>query len=93
MSRAAAPQPSPPAPPPLQAAPPPPPAVPPPSAPGTRWLVRVVGLGLLVGALVPFWQSLQALDHRDYVSSLLAGFVGWFVAQAGIELVRPESAE
>ena len=58
-----------------------------------RYLLRFVGLGLVVLAAVPFWESLRALDRRDYVSSLLAGFVGWFIVQAGIELVRPESAE
>lgn len=44
-------------------------------------------------ALVPYWQSLRALDQRDYVSALLAAFVGWFISHAGLELVRPESAE
>jgi hypothetical protein len=58
-----------------------------------RWCVRVVGLALVVGALVPYWQALRALDQRDYVSALLAGFVGWFVSHAGLELVRPETAE
>ena len=58
-----------------------------------RWSVRVVGLGLMVCALVPYWQALRALDHRDYVSALLAGFVGWFISHAGVELVRPESTE
>jgi hypothetical protein len=58
-----------------------------------RWCVRGVGLALVVCALVPYWQALRALDQRDYVSALLAGFVGWFVSHAGLELVRPESAE
>ena len=58
-----------------------------------RWVVRVVGLALMVCALVPYWQALRSLDQRDYVSALLAGFVGWFVSHAGLELVRPESAE
>lgn len=58
-----------------------------------RWCVRGVGLALVVGALVPYWQALRALDQRDYVSALLAGFVGWFVSHAGLELVRPETAE
>ncbi len=58
-----------------------------------RWCVRGVGLALVVVALVPYWQALRALDQRDYVSALLAGFVGWFISHAGIELVRPESAE
>lgn len=58
-----------------------------------RWCVRGVGLALVVVALVPYWQALRALDQRDYVSALLAGFVGWFVSHAGLELVRPETAE
>ena len=58
-----------------------------------RWALRVVGLGLLIGSLYPFWESLRALDRRDYISSLLAGFVGWFITQGGVELVRHESAE
>ncbi|MBI5513882.1 MAG: hypothetical protein HY909_08950 [Deltaproteobacteria bacterium] len=58
-----------------------------------RVLLRVLGLGLLLGALVPFWSALRALDQREYVSALLATFVGWFLVQAGVELLRPESAE
>ena len=58
-----------------------------------RWVLRVLGVALMLGALYPYWEALRALDRRDYVSSLLAGFVGWIITQAGIELVRPESAE
>jgi hypothetical protein len=61
-----------------------------------RWLralTRLVGLLLMAGALAPFWEALRALDRREFVSSFLAAAVGWFVLQAGVELVRPESAE
>ena len=58
-----------------------------------RWGVRGVGLAMIVASLVPYWQALRSLDQRDYVSAMLAGFIGWFVSHAGIELVRPESAE
>lgn len=58
-----------------------------------RTLGRLLGMLLLAAALWPCWESLRALDRRDYVSALLAAFVGWFMAQAGVELVRPESAE
>lgn len=58
-----------------------------------RWALRGVGLALLLGALYPFWEALRALDRRDYISSLLAGFVGWFIIQGGVEIVRHESAE
>ena len=61
-----------------------------------RWLralTRLLGLLLMAGALAPFWEALRALDRRAVVSSFLAVAVGWFVLQAGVELVRPESAE
>ena len=58
-----------------------------------RWAVRFVGLAMIIAALVPYWQALRSLDQRDYVSAMLAGFSGWFVSHAGIELVRPESGE
>ncbi len=47
----------------------------------------------MLGAIAPFWEALRALDLRKFVSSFLAVAVGWFVLQAGVELVRPESAE
>jgi len=55
----------------------------------SRWL----GLALIVVSLYPYWECLRTLDRRDYVSAMLAAFVGWFLTQAGIELVRPETAE
>lgn len=58
-----------------------------------RFLGRLVGLALLVAAMVPFHAALRALDQREFVSALLATWVGWFITQAGVELVRPESAE
>jgi len=54
---------------------------------------RLLGLALVLGSLYPYWECLRTLDRRDYVSAMLAGFVGWFLTQAGIELVRPETAE
>jgi hypothetical protein len=59
----------------------------------TLVLARVVGLCLILASLAPYWECLRTLDRRDYVSAMLAGFVGWFLTQAGIELVRPETAE
>lgn len=61
-----------------------------------RWLrtvIRLLGVVLMLGAMVPFWEALRALDRREFVSSFLSVAVGWFVLQAGVELVRPESAE
>jgi len=61
-----------------------------------RWLrsvIRLFGALLMLGAMEPFWEALRALDRREFVSSFLAAAVGWFVLQAGVELVRPESAE
>lgn len=54
---------------------------------------RALGLALVIASLYPYWECLRTLDRRDYVSAMLAGFVGWFLTQAGIELVRPETAE
>ncbi len=68
---------------------------PPPAPPRPALLVaaRALGIVLLLAALYPYWECLRTLDKRDYVSAMLAGFVGWFLTQAGIELVRPETAE
>ena len=58
-----------------------------------RWLIRFAGFALVLAALLPFWVALRALDRREYVGAALAVLVGWLLAQAGIELLRPESAE
>ncbi len=58
-----------------------------------RWLIRVMGFVLIVLALYPFWRALTALDRREYVSAGLSAVVGWLLLQAGVEFVRPESAE
>lgn len=58
-----------------------------------RWLIRIAGFALVFGALYPFWHSLVALDRREYVSAGLSAIVGWLVTQAGVEFLRPESAE
>jgi hypothetical protein len=61
-----------------------------------RWVrtaLRVFGAALILGAMAPFWEALRSLDRREFVSSFLSVAVGWFVLQAGVELVRPESAE
>ncbi len=71
------------------------PPPPPPPAPRRALLTvsRVAGLLLVLASMYPYWECLRTLDRRDYVSAMLAGFVGWFLTQAGVELVRPESAE
>jgi hypothetical protein len=69
---------------------------PPPQRPPRRLTLavsRVLGIALLVASLYPYWECLRTLDRRDYVSAMLAGFIGWFLTQAGVELVRPETAE
>ena len=58
-----------------------------------RWLLRVGGFALVAGAAYPFLTALRMLDHRDYVGALLATLVGWLITQAGVEFLRPESAE
>jgi len=58
-----------------------------------RWLVRFFGFGLVLCAGYPLFLSIKGIDRRDYVSAILSCLVGWLIAQAGIELIRPESAE
>jgi formate-dependent nitrite reductase membrane component NrfD len=58
-----------------------------------RWLIRIAGFLLVLAALYPFWEALRALDRREYVAAALATLVGWLVTQAGVEFLRPESAE
>ncbi len=59
----------------------------------SRAILRGLGALLLLAGLYPFWEALRALDRREYVSAILAVCIGWFVLQAGVELVRPDSAE
>lgn len=54
---------------------------------------RFIGLCLVLAALLPCWEALRALDRRDLVSALFAACVAWIVVQAGVELLRPGSAE
>lgn len=58
-----------------------------------RWLIRIAGFALVLAALYPFWHALAALDRREYVSAALSSVVGWLITQAGVEFLRPESAE
>jgi hypothetical protein len=58
-----------------------------------RLLVRFSGFALVLGAVYPFWEALRALAHREYVAAGIATAVGWLLTQAGVEFVRPESAE
>ncbi len=58
-----------------------------------RWLIRMAGFALVLAALYPFWHALVALDRREYVSAGLSAVVGWLITQAGVEFIRPESAE
>jgi hypothetical protein len=59
----------------------------------SRVILRGLGAAMLVGGLYPFWEGLRALDRREFVSAILAVCIGWFVTQAGVELVRPDTAE
>jgi hypothetical protein len=58
-----------------------------------RALIRMSGFVLVLGAVYPFWEALRALSHREYVAAGIASAVGWFLTQAGVEFLRPESAE
>lgn len=69
------------------------PQAPPPPRRLSLAVARALGIALMLAALYPYWECLRTLDRRDYVSAMLAGFVGWILTQAGIDLVRPESAE
>jgi hypothetical protein len=58
-----------------------------------RWMLRVTGFVLVAGSLYPYWRALVSLDRREYVAAALSAAVGWLVTKAGVEFVRPESAE
>jgi formate-dependent nitrite reductase membrane component NrfD len=58
-----------------------------------RWLIRIAGFLLVLVSLYPYWEALRALDRREYVAAALAALIGWLVTQAGVEFLRPESAE
>jgi hypothetical protein len=58
-----------------------------------RVLIRVAGFALTLAATYPFWQALRALDRREYVAALMSTVVGWLITEAGVEFLRPESAE
>jgi len=59
----------------------------------SRAMLRSLGGVLLLAGLYPFWEALRALDRREYVSAILAVCIGWFLLQAGVELLRPDTAE
>jgi hypothetical protein len=61
-----------------------------------RWsdgLVRATGFVLVAVSLVVFYRSLAAVDRREFVAALLGSIVGWLTLSAGVEFIRPESAE
>jgi len=61
-----------------------------------RWIdgiVRATGLALVAVSLAVFYRALAAVDRRDFIAALLGTIVGWLTLGAGVEFVRPESAE
>ncbi len=61
-----------------------------------RWsdgLVRATGFALVAIALVVFFRALAAVDRREFVAATLGCIVGWLTLGAGVEFIRPESAE
>ncbi len=61
-----------------------------------RWsdsIVRALGFVLVAVALAMFYKALASVDRREFVASILAGIVGWLTLGAGVEFIRPESAE
>jgi uncharacterized membrane protein len=61
-----------------------------------RWsdgLVRALGFVLVAVALAMFHRALAAVDRREFIAAILAAIVGWLTLGAGVEFVRPESAE
>lgn len=61
-----------------------------------RWsdgLVRATGFVLVAVSLVVFYRALSAVDRREFVAALLGSIVGWLTLGAGVEFIRPESAE
>jgi hypothetical protein len=61
-----------------------------------RWsdgLVRALGFALVAVALAMFHKSLAAVDRREFIAAMLAAIVGWLTLGAGVDFIRPESAE
>jgi uncharacterized membrane protein len=61
-----------------------------------RWsdgLVRALGFVLVAVSLAMFYRALVAVDRREFVACSLAAVVGWLTLGAGVEFIRPESAE
>jgi len=61
-----------------------------------RWsdgFVRATGFALVAISLVVFFRALAAVDRREFVAAILGTIVGWLTLGAGVEFVRPESAE
>lgn len=53
-----------------------------------RAVYEVVGLGLVLGGLYFFVESVRFFTARDYVAGVLEIFVGLAVTRAGLELVK-----
>lgn len=56
-------------------------------------MIRATGFFLVAIALVAFYRALASVDRREFVAAALAAIVGWLTLSAGVEFVRPESAE
>ena len=48
--------------------------------------IKAAGLLLAIGSCVPVWRGLAALDSGDHLSAVLAFFLAWVLARAGVEL-------
>lgn len=55
--------------------------------------MRATGFALVAVSLVVFYRALAAVDRREFVAAILGAIVGWLTLSAGVEFVRPESAE
>jgi hypothetical protein len=56
-------------------------------------MIRAAGFALIAVSLAMFHRALGSLDRREILSCALATLIGWLTLSAGIEFVRPETAE
>ncbi len=56
-------------------------------------LIRFLGFALIAIALGIFFRALMSVDRREFLGGFLAIVVGWLCLSAGVEFLRPDTAE
>lgn len=53
-----------------------------------RYFFEILSIALIVGSMLFFWECLEHLTRRDYVSAVIVLFIGLSVIAVGKEMAR-----